>query len=73
MASKRKPNKLVLAVFGGLHATAMALTWRDLRKRPPALIRGNKKIWRIASTMNTGGAAAYWLIGRRRTPAPAKH
>ena len=48
------------------HLTAVALTWRDLRNRSPEQVRGNKKIWRAASAVNTLGSAAYWLFGRRR-------
>ena len=66
MAEKRRPNKLVLAVIGVVHLTVMTLTWRDLRSRPPGQVRGNKKIWRVASALNTTGSAAYWLFGRRR-------
>lgn len=66
MADRRKPNKLVLAVIGVVHLTVMTLTWRDLRSRPPGQVRGNKKIWRVASALNTTGSAAYWLFGRRR-------
>ena len=66
MAQKSKPNKLVFAVIGVVHLTVMALTWRDLRSRPPGQVRGNKKIWRVASALNTTGSAAYWLFGRRR-------
>ena len=66
MAQKRKPNKLVFAIIGVVHLTVMTLTWRDLRSRPPGQVRGNKKIWRVASALNTTGSAAYWLFGRRR-------
>ena len=63
---KRKPNKVVLAVIAVVHVTVTALTWRDLRKRSATDVRGNKKVWRVASAMNTGGSAAYWIFGRRR-------
>ena len=66
MAAKGKPNKLVLAVVGVVHLTVMTLTWRDLRSRSADQVRGNKKIWRVASALNTTGSAAYWLFGRRR-------
>jgi hypothetical protein len=66
VAQKRKPNKLVFAIIGVVHLTVMTLTWRDLRSRPPGQVRGNKKIWRVASALNTTGSAAYWLFGRRR-------
>ena len=63
---KRKPNKVVLAVIAVVHVTVTALTWRDLRRRSATDVRGNKKAWRVASAMNTGGSAAYWIFGRRR-------
>ena len=66
MAANRKPNKLVFVVIGVVHLSVMTLTWRDLRSRPAAQVRGNKKIWRAASALNTNGSAAYWLFGRRR-------
>ena len=66
MAAKRKPNKLVLATVAVVHLTVMTLTWRDLRSRPAGQVRGNKKMWQVASALNTSGSAAYWLFGRRR-------
>lgn len=65
MASK-KPNKLVVVGVAVLHLSIVTLTWRDLSGRSPEQIRGNKTLWRIVSGANTGGAVAYWLIGRRR-------
>lgn len=66
MATKRKPNKLVLAMVGVVHISAMTLTWRNIRNRPARQVRGNKAIWRTASAMNTAGSAAYWIFGRKR-------
>jgi len=66
VATKRKPNKLVLATVAVVHLTVMTLTWRDLRARPTGQVRGNKRIWQVASALNTTGSAAYWLFGRRR-------
>jgi hypothetical protein len=66
VATTRKPNKLVLAAIAVVHLTAVALTWRDLRSRPAGQVRGPKKIWQVASALNTTGSAAYWLFGRRR-------
>jgi len=63
---RRKPNKSVLAVFAVLHAVVVALTWRDIASRPAEQIRGNKNFWRVVSALNTGNAAVYWLVGRRR-------
>jgi hypothetical protein len=66
VAAKRKPNKLVLAIIAVVHLTAVTLTWRDLRSRPTAQVRGPKRIWQVASALNTSGSVAYWLFGRRR-------
>lgn len=65
MAEQRKPSKLILAAIAVVHLTALTLTWRDLRDRPAERVRGSKTFWRIASAVNTGGSAAYWLFGRR--------
>jgi hypothetical protein len=66
VATTRKPNKLVLAAIAVVHLTAVTLTWRDLRSRPAGQVRGPKKIWQVASALNTTGSVAYWLFGRRR-------
>lgn len=66
MPAQRKPNKVVLAIIAVVHLTAVTLTWRDLRSRPAAQVRGPKRIWQVASALNTTGSAAYWLFGRRR-------
>jgi len=66
VAAKGKPNKVVLAIVAVVHVTVMTLTWRDLRSRPAVQVRGNKRLWRAASALNTTGSAAYWVFGRRR-------
>jgi hypothetical protein len=65
MSSKTKGLVPVLAYTVVVHAPVTALTWRDLRDRPATQVRGDKKIWRIASAVNTLGSVAYWLVGRR--------
>jgi hypothetical protein len=60
---ERKPNSLLLILIG--HVLAAAWTWRDIRQRPAQQIRGSKGLWRVFSAVNTVGAVAYWLIGRR--------
>jgi hypothetical protein len=60
---ERKPNALLLLLIG--HVLVAAWTWRDIRRRPARQIRGGKGLWRVFSAVNTVGAAAYWLIGRR--------
>jgi hypothetical protein len=63
---ERKPNKYALAAFLVLHVIVVALTWRDIGSRTPEQVRGNKVFWRIFSALNSGNAALYWLVGRRR-------
>lgn len=71
MAANNKPNKVVLAIIAVVHVTIMTLTWRDLRYRPAGQVRGPKKLWRVASALNTTGSVAYWLFGRRRRASGA--
>jgi hypothetical protein len=61
-------QKRVLIVALIIHVIVLNLTWRDLRRRPAGAVRGKKRLWRVASTLNTTGSVAYWLFGRRRLP-----
>jgi hypothetical protein len=65
MTMKRKPNKYVLATLAGAEVIIAALTFRDLKRRPPEQIRGSKRFWRVLSLINPGNSIAYWLVGRR--------
>jgi hypothetical protein len=60
----RQTRIVGVAVAGQL--VVAALTLRDLSRRPAEAVRGPKWLWRILGTANTGGSAAYWLLGRRR-------
>jgi hypothetical protein len=66
VAETRKPNKLVVVGVLVVHSVVAAVTWRDLRSRPAERIRGPKRIWQIASAVNTLGSIAYWVVGRKR-------
>lgn len=55
-----------LLLYLPFHVAAVAVTWRDISRRPPQQIRGSKSLWRFASAVNTLGAVAYWLGGRRK-------
>jgi len=46
-------------------AVLIFLAQRDLRKRPPQLVRGKAGVWK-AVAMVPPGAVAYLLFGRRR-------
>jgi hypothetical protein len=57
----------VVLLYLPVHLLAVALTWRDIRHRPANQLRGSKRLWRVVSALNTLGAGAYWLAGRRET------
>ena len=59
-------QKKILAVALVIHLIMLSLTWRDLSRRPAEGVRGKKRMWRLASLMNTSGSVTYWLFGRRR-------
>ena len=62
----------VLTIVLIVHLIVLWFTLRDLRRQPDPAIRGSKRFWRVAASLNTTGSAAYWLVGRRRravTPA----
>ncbi len=59
----------VLAVVLVVHVIVLRFTWRDLSRRSDAAVRGPKRLWRLASALNTTGSVAYWLFGRRRPVA----
>jgi len=65
MTEKQKRTWIVALI---VHVIVLNLTWRDLRRRPASAVRGNKRLWRLASMANTSGSVAYWLFGRRRMP-----
>lgn len=64
-------QKRVLVVALVIHVIMLRFTWRDLSRRPDAAVRGPKRLWRLASLLNTSGSVTYWLFGRRRGLEPA--
>lgn len=60
---KKNPKPLLL--YLPFHIAAVVFTWRDIDRRPPERVRGSKAAWKVASAVNTLGAVAYWLAGRR--------
>jgi hypothetical protein len=44
---------------------------RDLAKRPKDQVNGPKAAWAAATFINTIGPIAYFLLGRKHSPAPA--
>jgi len=55
------------ALWAALAAEAalIAVTERDIHRRPAARIRGPKPLWRLFATQNLVGPAAYYALGRR--------
>jgi hypothetical protein len=51
------------------HAAITAVTWRDIQRRPVDQMRGSKRLWRVASAVNTIGSVAYVAVGRKRSHA----
>jgi hypothetical protein len=68
MGSLTDRQKTVIVIVFVVHLILVRLTWRDLRRRPDAAVRGQKRFWRLASGLNTSGSVAYWLFGLRRVP-----
>ena len=75
MTDRKKPGKWddltpgqqnaikVLAVTDLIAKIVMLV---DIRRRPVDLIRGPKRLWRMAAAVNTLGPLAYFTIGRRK-------
>ena len=61
----RKVSPPVFAAILAAHVVIASFTWRDLRSRSADEVRGSKRLWRVASALNTRGSMAYFLIGRR--------
>jgi Phospholipase_D-nuclease N-terminal len=58
-------------ITGGLgQMLLLGAALRDLRSRPGEEIRGGKPLWVALSFVNYVGPIAYFLLGRRRQPAP---
>lgn len=63
----RRPGRdgeVILAVLV-VHVVLAKPTWRDPSRRPDTAVRGKKRMWRFACSVNTTGSMAYWLFGRR--------
>lgn len=64
-ATRRRPPAVQKIVGFIVAAVLIFLAQRDLRKRPPELVRGPVMLWR-AVAMVPPGAVGYLLLGRRR-------
>jgi hypothetical protein len=63
---RSKPRPAVIAAIVAGPVAVTALTWRDLRRRTDAQVRGGKKWWRVASAANSAKSLVYLAIGRRK-------
>ena len=53
-------------VAGVLQVLLAAAALLDLRRRPSDQVRGSKKLWAAATSVNFVGPLAYFSFGRRR-------
>ena len=67
---KRKISPALLAAILAAHTAVTAVTWRDIRNRPDAQIRGSKRVWRVMSAANSANSIVYFLLGRKRVKPP---
>ncbi len=60
------PQKMIPPIVGWIvFGTLIFLAQRDLRRRAPESVRGNKTVWRFAAVLPPG-AIAYLIFGRRK-------
>jgi len=57
-------QRVGILVLVAIQAVLAAFAQRDLSSRPAGQVRGPKLLWRVA-TLNSVGAVAYLLVGRR--------
>jgi hypothetical protein len=62
-------QRRMVVVGAFVQVTLQFVALRDLRHRPKELVRGPKWAWVPATSVNFVGPVAYFLVGRRRTPA----
>lgn len=66
------PQQRRMVVVGGIvQVSLQMLALRDLRRRPQSLVRGPKWAWVPLTSVNFAGPVTYFVLGRRRTPAPS--
>ena len=59
-------NRKLLVALGVVEVVLAAAALLDLRRRPAALVKGPKWVWRALSFVNIIGPLAYFALGRRR-------
>lgn len=71
MAAKKRWSELSktaqrgIIIAGLIQVGLQVAALRDLSKRTPAQLNGNKKVWVAASFINFAGPIAYFLRGRK--------
>lgn len=53
-------------VLGIIQVSLLAAALWDLRRRPPEMVRGDKRLWVGVSFINFVGPISYFVIGRKR-------
>jgi hypothetical protein len=66
---RQRPSPIGKAIGWVIAALLIFLAQRDLRRRPPAAVRGPVVVWRVVAG-TPPGAVAYLVLGRRRMASP---
>jgi hypothetical protein len=61
-------QKSIISVSGLVQMVLLLTALRDLRRRPPELINGSKRLWTYAVFVNYIGPILYFWKGRRAEP-----
>ncbi|HSK92210.1 MAG TPA: hypothetical protein VK875_12965 [Euzebyales bacterium] len=64
-----RQQRSIISVSGLLQVTLLAAALRDLRRRPPELVNGSKKLWTGVVFVNYIGPLLYFWKGRRAEAA----
>jgi hypothetical protein len=65
-------RRLIVAVAAVETALKIAMLV-DLKRRPPAQVKGSKRVWAASALVNSAGIVpvGYFVFGRRRASAPS--
>jgi hypothetical protein len=59
-------QRRAIVLAGAVQVALLITSLVDIRRRPQAEIRGNKRLWTAAVFVNFIGPVSYFLFGRRR-------